>query len=331
MSATRSLTERVVFDVGIDAVRTIYPTGIAGGGAIGTAQVNASVAATGVSSSGAVGSPSTTASITATGIAASDGIGSPTAFSSVGPEGIAGSGGSGSPSTTTTITVSGIASAGDAGTPSLTATITVDGVQVTVTPGDVTVISQVFPPAIAGTGAAGLPQVNTEVRAIRIDPTGSLGDPTAFTVIRPDGINAGTGGFGTASLSPVMSPNGIAGSEQFGDADTIATVFIVPGPFDPTNDFGNPVATKYGWIFRTPRNTYQWRVPPYKEYEGISLLKEDGVWVEVAHPDLERTLTAQKYLAGGRDHVVSDSLKADLVAAGYSVTTEIVTTEDYKS
>jgi len=100
---------------------------------------------------------------------------------------------------------------------------------------------------------------------------------------------------------------------------------------DPSNDFGNPVATKYGWIFRTPRNTYQWRVPPYKEYEGISLLKESGAWVEVAHPDLERTLTATKYLAGGRDHVVSDTLKADLVCAGYSVTTEIVTTEDYKS
>jgi hypothetical protein len=124
-----------------------------------------------------------------------------------------------------------------------------------------------------------------------------------------------------------MGPTGIASAVAFGDADTLTTVFIIPGPFDPSNDFGNATATKKGWVFRPPVNTYQWRL--FKEYEGISLLKESGVWSEVAHPDLERTLNAEKYLAGGRDHVVGDSLKAELVAEGYTVTEEFVTTEEY--
>jgi len=98
---------------------------------------------------------------------------------------------------------------------------------------------------------------------------------------------------------------------------------------DPSNDFGNAVATKKGWIFRPPVNTYQWRL--FKEYEGISLLKENGTWSEVAHPDLERTRNATRYLGGGRDHVVSTSLKAELEGLGYTVTEEIVTTEEYLS
>ena len=104
-------------------------------------------------------------------------------------------------------------------------------------------------------------------------------------------------------------------------------MFIVPGPFDPSNDFGTAVATKRGFIFRTPVNTYTWRL--FKEYEGISLLKENGVWSEVAHPDLERTRTDERYLAGGRDHVVSTTLKAELEGLGYTVTDEVVTTEAY--
>ena len=74
-------------------------------------------------------------------------------------------------------------------------------------------------------------------------------------------------------------------------------------------------------------NTYKWRL--FKEYEGISLLKENGTWSEVAHPDLPRTKAAEKYLAGGRDHVVGDALKAELVALGYTVTQEVVTTEEF--
>jgi hypothetical protein len=126
-----------------------------------------------------------------------------------------------------------------------------------------------------------------------------------------------------------MAPTGIASAVQFGDADTLATVFIIPGPVDPSNDFGNATATKKGWVFRPPVSTYQWRL--FKEYEGISLLKESGTWTEVAHPDLERTRNADLYLGGGRDHVVSTSLKTELEGLGYTVTEEIVTTEEYIS
>jgi hypothetical protein len=121
-----------------------------------------------------------------------------------------------------------------------------------------------------------------------------------------------------------MSPAGIASGEAFGDADTLATVFIIPGPYDPTNEFGVVNVVRKGWLFRTPRTTYQWRIPPFKEYEGISLLRESGVWSEVQHPDLERTLAADVYLGGGRDHFVDDTVKAELVALGYTVTEEII-------
>lgn len=230
-----------------------------------------------------------------------------------------------------TVTASGVASAGDAGSATTVASVVADGINAaTGDTGSPALTATAAATGVAGSGAAGSPQGNTIMEPLGVASTAALGATTAFISMNPTGFSS-VGDLGSPSLNLVMSPDGIAGSEQFGDADTLATVFIIPGPVDPSNDFGNPVATKYGWIFRTPRNTYQWRVPPYKEYEGISLLKESGAWVEVAHPDLERTLTATKYLAGGRDHVVSDTLKADLVAAGYSVTTEIVTTEDYKS
>jgi hypothetical protein len=124
-----------------------------------------------------------------------------------------------------------------------------------------------------------------------------------------------------------MSPQGFAEATQLGDPSTVVTLVIVPGAIDPSDGFGDATVTKKGWIFRPPRNTYQWRL--FKEYEGISLLKEDGVWSEVAHPDLERTRAAQVYLAGGRDHVLGDALKAELIAEGYTVTEEFVTTEEY--
>lgn len=229
------------------------------------------------------------------------------------------------------VVATGVASTITVGTASTVASTAVSGISGASALGTPTVVYLLAPTGIAGASALGTGKtVATAQPTEGLPSSAALGTTTAFTSMNPSGFSS-VGDLGSPSLNLVMSPDGIAGTEAFGDADTLATVFIIPGPVDPSNDFGNPVATKYGWIFRTPRNTYQWRVPPYKEYEGISLLKESGAWVEVAHPDLERTLTATKYLAGGRDHVVSDTLKADLVAAGYSVTTEIVTTEDYKS
>lgn len=267
--AVIDVTERPVILLGWDTSRTVYPTGVAGSAAVGTAQTNATVSPSSASSAGAVGTVSITVSTAPTGIAAGDGsVGSAALLATLSPSGVSSSGAVGTAKTT------------------------------------------------AAASASGIPSASV------------LGDATAFISMGPAGIDAATGAVGSPSLNLVMSPTGISGSEQFGDADTLATVFIIPGPFDPSNDFGDPVVTKRGWIFRNPTIQLGWRFQ--KRYEGVSLLKENGVWVEVSHPDMPRTLAAQRYLPGGHDHVVSDSLKAELVSAGYTVTDEVVTTEVYE-
>jgi hypothetical protein len=214
----------------------------------------------------------------------------------------------GSPAVVLVMSPTAIAGNTVAGSPALTVSLSPDG--------------------IAGSEAFGTAQADAQVDPTGIPSGAAVGPPEAFTSMNPTGFTS-AGSVGSPSLTATMAPTGIASAVQFGDADTLATVFIIPGPVDPSNDFGNAVATKKGWIFRPPVSTYQWRL--FKEYEGISLLKENGTWTEVAHPDLERTRNADKYLGGGRDHVVSTSLKAELEGLGYTVTEEIVTTERYLS
>ena len=244
------------------------------------------------------------------------------------PNGVASGEAFGTAAANAVVVATGVASTatvGDASTVAFAAVSGISGATATGTPG-VTYL-------LAPEGIAGVSGLGTAATVAKVQPTEGLpsavafGTTTAFTSMGPSGFSATGGGLGTPSVSLVMAPDGIASTEAFGDADTLATVFIIPGPFDPSNDFGTPVATKRGWIFRPPRNTYKWRL--FKEYEGISLLKESGVWSEVAHPDLERTTTAEMYLAGGRDHVVSTTLKAELEGLGYTVTDEVVTTEAY--
>ena len=179
----------------------------------------------------------------------------------------------------------------------------------------------ISPNGVAGSGGFGQTKLNTTAPVSGAASVTIIGTAKAFTTLRPTGI-AATEGTGLPRLSMVMAPSGVAGGEAFGDADTVATVFIIPGPVDPSNDFGTVTVTRNGWVFRTPRTTYQWRL--FKEYEGVSLLREDGVWSEVQHPDLERTLAAQLYLAGGRDHFVDDTTRAELIALGYTVTEELI-------
>jgi hypothetical protein len=157
----------------------------------------------------------------------------------------------------------------------------------------------------------------------------AVGTAKTNAAVGPVGIDADATVVGSPQLNASVTFSGLSSGVQFGDVETLATVFIIPGPVDPSNDFGDAVVTKKGWIFRPPVNTYQWRL--FKEYEGISLLEENGTWSEVAHPDLERTRNATRYLGGGRDHVVSTSLKTELEGLGYTVTEEIVTTEEYLS
>lgn len=179
---------------------------------------------------------------------------------------------------------------------------------------------------VAAAGAFGTAKLNATVKPQGEQTVGAVGVPATVAQLAPSGF-ADAGAAGTPSLVKVMGPPGVGSGEAFGTVIANATAFIIPGPVDPSNDFGNATATKKGWVFRPPVNTYKWRL--FKEYEGISLLKENGVWSEVAHPDLPRTKSAEKYLAGGRDHVVGDALKAELVALGYTVTEEFVTTEEY--
>lgn len=244
------------------------------------------------------------------------------------PDGVASGAAAGTAQANAVVVAAGVASTATVGAASTAASAAVTGISGATAVGTPGVAYLLAPTGIAGASALGTGKTVAKVQPIEgLPSTAVLGTTTAFTSMNPSGFSATGGGLGTPSVSMVMSPDGIANTNLFGDADTLATVFVIPGPFDPSNDFGNATATKKGWVFRPPVNTYQWRL--FKEYEGISLLKESGVWSEVAHPDLERTRAAEKYLAGGRDHVVSNSLKAELEALGYTVTEEFVTTEEY--
>ena len=222
----------------------------------------------------------------------------------------------------------GIVSGLVVGSPAVSAEVAPSGVAGSTVTGSPALSVSIHPTGIASTVTFGTAQANAEAAPSGIASGASVGLPEAFTSMNPSGFTS-AGSVGSPSLTATMAPTGIASAVQFGDADTLATVFIIPGPVDPSNDFGNATATKKGWVFRPPVSTYQWRL--FKEYEGISLLKESGTWTEVAHPDLERTRNADLYLGGGRDHVVSTSLKTELEGLGYTVTEEIVTTEEYLS
>ena len=244
------------------------------------------------------------------------------------PNGVASGEATGTAKANAVVVAAGVASTATVGTAATAAATGATGISGATTVGTLGVTYLLAPTGIAGSTAVGTGKTVAKVQPTEgLPSTAAVGTTTAFTSMGPSGFSATGGGLGTPSVAMVMAPDGIASAEAFGDADTLATVFIIPGPFDPSNDFGNATATKKGWIFRPPVNTYKWRL--FKEYEGISLIRENGVWSEVAHPDLPRTKSAEKYLACGRDHVVGDALKAELEGLGYSVTEEFVTTEEY--
>lgn len=238
----------------------------------------------GVASPGAVGTVQVDATIVASGVASSTTVGDAATVAEMSPAGVAGSGGVGTP----TLTLAG---------------------------------SDMFPAGIASTAAVGSAQVNATVAVPGVASSAAVGVPSVAKVMSPTGI-ASASAVGTPRAALVMSPVGIASGLQFGDPTIDATVFMYPQPVTSQESFGLVKVTRKGWLFRPPVNTYQWRL--FKEYEGISLLKENGVWSEVAHPDLERTLNAEVYLGGGRDHFVDDVTRAELIAEGYTVTEELI-------
>lgn len=218
------------------------------------------------------------------------------------PDGIAGGLLVGTVSVTDIMRVTSITGVTTMGSPSVTVSVTVNG--------------------IASDGGIGSPALNSRISPTQgIRSTLAFGTPTAFISINPDGISSAGGGPGEPRLTMFMEPTGIASSVALGEADTLATVFVIPGPVDPSNDFGNATATSNRLIFRTPTQTLGWGW--YKRFEGISVLKVNGEWVEVPWPTVQETLDATYYFGGGREHPVSTELAAELIAEGYTVTEEV--------
>jgi len=185
----------------------------------------------------------------------------------------------------------------------------------------VQVDATVSPDGVASSAVLGTAQLNIRVASTQgIPSTLQFGTATAFISMNPTGIDAEGGGLGTPSAQQVMSPTGVSSGETFGDTDILATVFVIPGPVDPSNDFGNPIVTQKRLIFRPPTQTLGWGW--YKRFEGISLIKKDGAWSEVPWPTNQDTLEADIYLAGGRDHAVSTTLAAELISEGYTISEE---------
>lgn len=180
-----------------------------------------------------------------------------------------------------------------------------------------------YPSSVVGSAAAGQPALTLYVTTQGIAGTSIVGSPRLNVKTAPTGIS-GSPTVGTAKVRLTVNPGTITGSTSMGEAYVDNARVAFPASIEGFTPVGNPQVVNRRFVFRTPRNTYQWRVPPYKEYEGISLLKENGVWSEVAHPDLERTLNADIYLGGGRDHLLSDGLRVELDAAGYPSIEEIV-------
>lgn len=58
-----------------------------------------------------------------------------------------------------------------------------------------------------------------------------------------------------------------------------------------------------------------WRF--YQLYEGVSLVKLDGVWHEMLYPAQDDLILAEVYFLGGHNHTISDEMADELREAGY--------------
>jgi hypothetical protein len=238
------------------------------------------------------------------------------------PDGIASTLTVGTAATVATVEPVGVAPAGAVGTPQLNASVSLTGISSGVAFGTLVLAGEInaLPDGFADTGAVGTPSTTVDIELTGIPGAATVGTATAFNSIFPQGIDAGTGAVGTPSTTASMQPTGVASGVQFGDTDIIATVFVIPGPVDPSNDFGNPIVLQKRLIFRPPTQTLGWGW--YKRFEGISVIKKDGVWEEIPWPTVQETLEADIYLAGGRDHAVSTTLAAELIGEGYTISEE---------
>jgi hypothetical protein len=245
----------------------------------------------------------------------------PALYRIVTPGGLASTEAFGTALTTTTLSPVGIASSSAPGDPTTVASVEVLGITTgTGGVGQVSLVRLIGPDAIAASDSTGSPQADATMSPPALAGSVAFGVAESFTSMNPNGFDAQGGGPGTAMTRPSLEPDGIASTIQAGDVDTIATVFIIPGPVDPSNDFGNAIGRTKRLIFRPPTQTLGWGW--YKRFEGISVLKRNGAWEEVPWPTIDETIDAEIYLGGGRDHAVSTALAAELISEGYTISEE---------
>jgi len=237
------------------------------------------------------------------------------------PDGIASTLTIGTAATVAVVAPDGVASSSVTGSPVSVATIAVTGISAgTGAVGSPSVVAFMHPDGIAGTETFGTAVTVADMNPDGVGSSVQFGTTIMFISMNPDGIDAEGGGVGTAATDANIELTGIASGETFGDTDILATVFVIPGPVDPTNDFGNTTVIQKRLIFRPPTQTLGWGW--YKRFEGISLIKKNGTWSEVPWPTNQDTLEADIYLAGGRDHAVSTTLAAELIGEGYTISEE---------
>lgn len=227
----------------------------------------------------------------------------------------------GTAATVAVVAPDGVGSAATFGTASSVAFISATGIDASGGGvGAPSVVASMHPDGVASTEATGSPQLDAAIDLVGIPTDVQFGVPEAFTSMNPAGIDATGGGAGTPATDAAIAVTGLSSGVQFGDPGILATVFVIPGPVDPSNDFGDTRVIQRRLIFRPPTQTLGWGW--YKRFEGISLIKKDGVWSEVPWPTVQDTTEADVYLAGGRDHAVSTSLAAELISEGYSISEE---------
>ena len=237
------------------------------------------------------------------------------------PDGIASGLTFGTAATVAVVAPDGVASAVTFGTTSTVAFISATGIDAAGGGvGTPAVSASMHPDGVASTETAGSPQLDAAIDLDGIPTAVQFGVTEAFTSMNPTGIDATGGGPGSPGTDAAIAVTGLSSGEQFGDPSILATVFVIPGPVDPSNDFGDTRVIQRRLIFRPPTQTLGWGW--YKRFEGISLIKKDGVWSEIPWPTVQETTEADVYLAGGRDHAVSTSLAAELISEGYSISEE---------
>lgn len=237
------------------------------------------------------------------------------------PTGVASGVAFGTAATVAVVEPDGVGSVSTVGTVSTTAFTPVDGVSaVGGGAGTPSVTVSMHPTGVSGSETFGSPQTNSTIVLTGVASGLQFGATTAFTSMNPSGFSATGGGPGSPVSVAAIAVTGMSSGTVVGTPDIIATVFVVPGPIDPSNDFGDTQVLMRRLIFRPPTQTLGWGW--YKRFEGISLIKKNGVWSEVPWPTVQETLEADVYLPGGRDHAVSTALAAELISEGYSISEE---------